>query len=368
MIMNEKLYGLYVHIPFCRKKCNYCDFYSIEYDEEVANQFLVALEEEILQFYKKYKLYNNISTLYIGGGTPSVLVPKQLAHLFHILNKHFDFSYLKEVTVEVNPESVDEEKICIIKSFFNDKNLRLSLGVQSFNDNILEILGRCHKSKDVYKTIEIFNKLKIKNYNLDLIFGCPTQQIKDVKYDICQAILCSPTHVSCYALTIEEGTPFFQKGVKIDPDLQAQMYELIVELLQENMYYRYEISNFSKNGYECLHNLNYWRYKEYLGFGPSSVAFFDKCRIKNVSSVKEYVNKRFCYNEELIDEETALKEQIMLALRTEEGLQLTNVILQKYGEQIKELVNTKKLVKENDRIKISSPYKFLSNQIIVEFM
>jgi len=322
-----------------------------------------------MQFKKKYNFFDIIiSTLYIGGGTPSVFTCNQINVLLYILKKYFDFSCLKEVTVELNPESVDEEKISVIKEFFSNTNLRLSLGVQSFNDNILKILGRCHTSSDVYKTIEVFNKLKIENYNIDFIFGCPTQQLKDVEQDISQAMYCSAKHISCYALTIESRTRFYRDSIQVNPDLQAEMYNLIVELLHKNMYNKYEISNFAKNGYKCLHNLNYWRYKEYIGLGPSSVSFFDNHRIKNVSSIEEYVNKKFLYSVEFIDEETALKEQVMLALRTEEGLELTPKILQKYSQQIEQLLNEKKLVKQNGRIKISSSYQFLSNMIITEFM
>lgn len=366
--MNKNSCGLYIHIPFCRKKCNYCDFYSVEYKENFVNLFLIALEEEIVQFLNNSDFNYMISTLYIGGGTPSVLNIKQIKNLFKILTNCFDLSYLKEATVELNPESVDEEKISFIKESFDYTNLRLSLGVQSFDNNILKILGRCHTVEDVYKTIEIFKRLGIKNYNFDLIFGSPTQQVKDVEYDVFQTISCSPTHVSCYALTIEEGTQFFMAGVEIDPDLQAEMYELIVELLQKNLYIRYEISNFAKKGYECLHNLNYWRYKEYISFGPSSVMFFNKYRIKNVSSIEEYVNKKFFYEKELIDENTALKERVMLALRTEEGIELTQEVLERYEYQIKKLVNERKLFKEVNRIKIAPEYKFLSNQVIVEFI
>lgn len=367
--MTTKSYGLYIHIPFCRKKCYYCDFYSVQYDEDLAAQFLNSLEEEIVQFKKKYKFFDIIiSTLYIGGGTPSVFTCEQINHIFHVLIKHFNLTYLKEVTVELNPESVNEEKISVIKEFFNNSNLRLSLGVQSFNDNILKILGRCHTSSDVYNAVEVFNKLKIKNYNFDFIFGCPTQQLKDVEYDITQAISCSPKHISCYALTIEEGTKFHQWGIQIDSDFQAEMYNLIVELLQKNMYNRYEISNFAKDGYECVHNLSYWQYKEYIGFGPSSVSFFNNQRVKNVSSIEEYINKKFLYSIEFIDEATALKERIMLALRTEKGLEVNSNILNRYGKQIEKLINEKKLVKQNGRIKISFPYLFLSNSIILEFI
>lgn len=367
--MTTKSYGLYIHIPFCRKKCFYCDFYSVDYDEHLAEQFLNSLEEEIIEFKKKHKFFDIIvQTLYIGGGTPSVFSCKQISFLLNIVKKHFNLESLKEANLELNPESVNEEKIVVIKEFFNNTNLRLSLGVQSFNDNILKILGRCHISSDVYKTVGIFNKLKLKNYNFDFIFGCPTQQLKDIEYDIYQAISYSPTHISCYALIIEEGTKFYQKRIQVDQDLQAEMYNLIVELLQKNMYNRYEISNFAKNGYKCLHNLNYWRYREYIGFGPSSVSFFNNCRIKNISSIEEYVNRKFLYSVEFIDEKTAFKEQVMLALRTEEGLKLNTNILNKYGKQIDQLVAEKKLVKQNGRIKILSAYLFLSNAIISEFI
>ena len=367
--MNTKFYGLYIHIPFCRQKCYYCDFYSVKYDEDISNLFLLSLEEEIVEFNKKYNVFEfPICTLYIGGGTPSVFSCRQISELLYIITKNFNLKYLKEVNIEVNPESVSEEKLCIVKDFFEYTKLRLSLGVQSFNNSVLEALGRCHTSSDVYKAINIFDKLNIKNFNFDIIFGHPIQRLDDIQYDICQAVLCKPTHISCYSLTIEKGTKFYFTGVKVDSDLQAEMYKLIVELLKKNKYKRYEISNFAKKGYECLHNLNYWRYKEYIGLGPSAVSFFNSYRVKNVSSIKEYINKKFLYSVEFIDKETTLKEQIMLALRTEEGIQLNTEILCKYNMQIESLVDQRKLVKQNNRIKIAPSYMFLSNAIILEFI
>jgi oxygen-independent coproporphyrinogen-3 oxidase len=369
--LGSKIYGLYIHIPFCKSKCYYCDFYSEKYEDTLLNRYIESLNKEVLSFVKKLN-FPKISTLYIGGGTPSLLKEQQIIKLFDIIKKNFETKFSEEITIELNPESVDENKIKILKDIviteFIKADLRLSLGVQSFNDEILKNIGRIHTSKQVYNAVEIFNKLNITNYNFDLIFGCPGQTLEDIEKDLINSINLYPTHISCYALTIEENTFLYNQGYHPDEDLQAEMYNLIVEFLNDNKYIQYEISNFAKDGFWCKHNLNYWLYKEYIGLGPSSVSFFDSKRIKNISSVKEYLEDKFLYEKEIIDEETMVKEKIMLSLRTNLGLYMDEKVLGKYKVIIDKLIKEKKLFLENNFIKIPIQYRFLSNLIISEFM
>lgn len=367
----KKEYGLYIHIPFCKSKCYYCDFYSENYKEEYTEQYIDSLEKEILYLHKKYNILDtDIITIYIGGGTPSVFTSCQISKILNLINSHFNLTSLKEFNIEVNPESINEEKLSIIKNFISNLkkvNLRISIGVQSFNNTILNNLGRLHSSEDVYKLVNILDKLQIKNYNFDLIFGCPEQTIDDIKYDLKNIIQLNPVHVSYYALTVEENTKFYEIGYSPDDELQYNMYNLITTTLNLNKFKQYEISNFCKNGYECLHNLNYWLYKEYIGLGPSAVSFISNFRIKNVSSVNEYINGEFKYFFEEIDENKALKEQIMLKLRTDFGIGIEESIFKKYSNIFEKLIKEGKLIIENKSVKIHSNYKFLSNSIIMEF-
>lgn len=362
--------GLYIHIPFCRSKCYYCDFYSVEKkDDMVLDKYIESIERETNYFLENFKItYPYITTIYIGGGTPSLLNEKQIESLFFMICKYFKIENLKEINIELNPESINENKLLEIKNLFFSisENVRLSLGVQSFNDEILKLIGRLHTKKDVMVAVELFRKLGFNNYNFDLIFGLPTQDVEDVMKDLNYALNLSPTHLSCYAL--EEKTYFKKCGYIPDYDLQYKMYELIVDFLTKNEYYIYEISNFAKKGYRCLHNLNYWKRKEYIGLGPSAVSFFSNKRIKNVSRIDDYINFNFKYEEENISYETAMKEKIMLALRTTDGLFLDNDIINRYKNQLDKLVKEKKLILENGYLKIPLEYMFLSNQILVEFM
>jgi oxygen-independent coproporphyrinogen-3 oxidase len=245
--------------------------------------------------------------------------------------------------------------------------LRLSIGVQSFNDKILKMAGRIHSKKEVYKVFDIIKKYKIENFNIDLIFGFKEQSLDNIEQDLSEAISFSPKHISCYALSIEEDTILFNNGYKIDNDLQAEMYNLIVENLRQKGYYRYEISNFSRPNFESKHNLNYWDYGEYIGFGCSAVSFFENKRIKNVSNVYEYIKNNFCYEEEFLSKEQQLKERIMLGLRTVNGIKIDKVLISKYQKIVQQNLDKDYLVLDKDYLKINSKYWFLSNEIISTF-
>lgn len=367
-----KEYGLYIHIPFCKHKCYYCDFYSIVcLDSSLINSYIYAIEKEIIHFFEKFKIfYPLISTIYIGGGTPSILNVDQIEKLFLILLKYFNFKNLKEITIELNPESVTEEKLRYIKDLFFSltSNVRVSLGVQTFNESILKSIGRIHTQRDIFNSIRLFKKIGFYNYNFDLIFGLPEQGIEDVKKDLEYISKFIPPHISYYALILEDNTTLKRLGYTTDEDLQAEIYKIIVDFLLKNEYNIYEISNFAKKGYECLHNLGYWRRNEYIGLGCSSSSFLGDIRVMNLSKVYEYVNFDFIYEIEKLNFEISMKEKIILSLRTDEGLFLEKDILDKYGSIIEKLIKEKKLILEGDRLKIPVEYKFISNQILVEFI
>lgn len=364
--------GLYIHIPFCKSKCYYCDFYSVNYSMEQVEKYLYSLEQEIIYLQNKYEILNSIiCTIYVGGGTPSVLSENQFFSLFKLVAKYFNVKSVKEITVEVNPESITEQKLYAIKNATADMktaNLRISVGVQSFNENILKLLGRRHTNADVYKLVETLTKVGISNYNFDLIFGCPGQSISEVELDLKKVLSLAPQHISYYALTIEPDTVFYFKNISVNEDLQADMYKKIVDTLTYAGYHHYEISNFAIPGYECLHNLNYWFYKEYIGLGPSSVSFLYPLRIKNESVINEYLTLHFKYSIEEIDYQKAVVEKIMLALRTNFGIRTDE--LEEIADKsiINDLISKHKLTIENNYYKISPKYWFLSNSVIKELI
>lgn len=367
----KKEYGLYIHIPFCKSKCYYCDFYSEKYKEEIAEKYIEALRKEIIYLNNKYNILDSsIVTIYIGGGTPSILTAEQISKLLNLIKSNFDLTLLKEITIEINTESISEEKILIIKSFvenFPKVNLRVSIGVQSFDDKILNNLGRVNKSGDVYKVIKILNNFKINNYNFDFIFGAPGQTLHNVKEDLEKALQLSPKHISYYALTVEENTKLYNMNYSPNADLQFEMYDLVTKVLSRNGFRQYEISNFAKPGYECLHNLNYWLYKEYIGLGPSAVSFISNFRIKNSSNIKEYVKEEFRYFFEDITIDVSLKEQVMLKLRTDFGIKKEEIIFEAYSNIFEKLIKEGKIISQNNTVKIHPKYKFLLNSIILEF-
>lgn len=369
----NKQYGLYIHIPFCKSKCYYCDFYSVVADSDVITNFVYAIEQEIILLHSKYDLsFPEIVTLYIGGGTPSLLNEKQIVLLFDIISKYYNFDNLYEVSIEVNPESFTKSWIKTVKDIVNSLNnivkLRISLGVQSFNNRILRLLGRLHSNNEVYNAVKILKEAGVYNHNFDLIFGCPQQTLEDVEQDIQQAVMLTPTHISCYALSVEEGTKLYQQNFVPNNDLQAEMYDKISKLLEKNGYRCYEISNFAKPNFECLHNLNYWKYKEYIGLGPSSVSFINQRRIKNISDVESYIKNEYNYSTENISKEIAEKEQIMLLLRTNIGISKTNPLVDKYKEVFSNLLSKGLLIEDGYYIKIPPQLRFVSNSIILEFI
>ncbi|MCS7152069.1 MAG: radical SAM family heme chaperone HemW [Endomicrobia bacterium] len=364
--------GLYVHIPFCKSKCYYCDFYSLKYKKELADEYLAAMEKEIIELENKYGILNSqVCTLYIGGGSPSTLSEKQFENLFNLLLHYFNLQSLKEISVEVNPESITETKISIVKSMmeqFPNVKLRISVGVQSFNEKILKNLGRIHTKDDIYNTVDILTRSGIRNYNFDLIFGCPGQTTRDLLSDIEQALLLKPTHISYYALTVEHNTKLAKMNFVPDDNLQAEMYNKIVNILTFNGYNQYEISNFALQGYECLHNLNYWFHGNYIGLGPSSVSFFCPLRIKNTTSLTEYLKAKFRYSREYLDSKKILSEKIILALRTSYGID-TNILKRKSNSRIlKKMLSQRLLIKQNNKLRIAPKYLFLSNFIIKDLI
>jgi len=277
-----KMYGLYVHIPFCKKKCKYCDFTSIKYDTGLAGIYTRALIEEA-QRYKGVSL----ATVFIGGGTPTTLTLENLADIFKSIYKNFDCQ-LSEITVEANPESLSKEKLQLLKSL---GVTRLSIGVQSFSNEELASLGRVHNSRDFWVALENARQTGFMNINIDLIYGLAGQTLREWQNNLKSALCARTEHISIYPLTVEPDTDFFKSNVKTEENLQSDMYEWTLDFMENAGYEHYEISNWALPGYRSSHNMIYWQNGEYIGLGTAAASYLNGKRWKNECNVKEYIRK-----------------------------------------------------------------------------
>ncbi len=310
---------LYIHIPFCRRKCIYCDFYSIVYEKSIAGPYLDTILSQIRDTNSQF------STIYIGGGTPTVLDKNSLARLLKAAGTHAQNDV--EFTIEANPESLDAEKI----NLFLDSGVnRLSIGLQSLNDHKLHRLGRIHDARQGRNAVYLAHKRGFKNISIDLIFGIWEEKIDAWKRELREAAGFPITHVSCYSLSYERETPLFSalKNRSITPledHMVAEMYEAAVDALALGGFKQYEVSNFAKEGFVCRHNLNYWENGPYIGLGASAVSYLDGVRAKNVSSVGEYI-KRVDSGRSPVESSERLsalkraKESAAIKIRTKEGI------------------------------------------------
>lgn len=314
--------GLYVHIPFCKQKCLYCDFSSFSNIDNLMNDYIEALNNEILEKALNYK----IRSLFIGGGTPSYLDEKNLISLLDTINK-LDFLDNAEKTIECNPGTLKEEKLRIMY----DKGInRLSFGLQSTDNNILKSIGRIHTYEEFKENYKTARKIGFKNINIDMMFGLPNQTVDICVNSLKDIIELNPEHISFYSLIIEEGTPFcsmYDKGLLILPseDEERQMYNKAKVLLEENGYHQYEISNYAKDNKECFHNKIYWQCDEYIGVGSAASSYINGKRIKNVESVNTYIqnikNNKCIIEEEIINDEfDSIEEFMFMGLRMVKGI------------------------------------------------
>ena len=266
--------GLYIHIPFCRKKCRYCDFLSFT-DAECSDRYIDALTDEIGGF--------KADTVFIGGGTPSVLQPRQIEKIIDSADIDED----AEITIEGNPESLTKDKLKAYKSMGIN---RLSIGFQSLDDNILMLLGRIHSAKEAVKAYDNARDAGFENINIDLMFAIPGQSVEILDKTVREVLAMEPEHISAYSLQIEEGTPFYGMFEPVPEEEDRNMYHRIIDTLAIYGYGQYEVSNFAKAGYECRHNLKYWSMEDYKGAGLGASSFLDGKRIVNTGNMEEYLN------------------------------------------------------------------------------
>ena len=368
--------GIYVHIPFCVRKCYYCDFISYPNKLEKQKEYVQKLKQEIEQRSKNIKNY--VDTIYIGGGTPSIINLEYITEILNCIRENYKVKKNAEITIEVNPGTVTEEKLQEFKSAGIN---RLSIGLQSTKDRLLEEIGRIHNYEDFLNTYKTAKKVGFRNINVDLMIGLPEQSLQDVEDSLEEIVKLNPKHVSVYSLILEENTKLevFVKLGKFDlPDeeLERQMYWKVKEVLEQNGYEHYEISNFAKKGYKSKHNYNCWKQHSYLGFGVAASSYYNNIRYSNTDNLEEYLKDSSKKNiEEKQSLEDTKKEYMMLGLRTLEGIDISE-FKQKFGENPLYLFRKEldKLVKENlleidlNNIKLTSKGLDLANLIWEEFV
>lgn len=390
--MREKNIGLYIHIPFCKKKCEYCDFCSYAGKENLINDYVKWLKYEIKEVGEGNKLdYENrldklaiVKTIYIGGGTPSVIESEHISQIMDCVKENYTLSDNVEITIEVNPGTVSKEKLLTYK---NSGINRLSIGLQETHDNLLKELGRIHTYDDFLNTYNLAREVGFDNINVDLMLALPKQSMNDLEESLNRIIKINPEHISVYSLIIEERTPFYDKYMsnKIilpEEEEERKMYWLAKRKLEEAGYIHYEISNFAKKGYESRHNLSCWNQEEYIGCGVSAHSYTNNVRYSIIDSIEEYISNFESSNEadniifhEKQNKESKMKEFMMLGLRKIDGIQIQNFKSKfrenpifTYRKELEKLVNEDLLEIDGDCIKLTSKGLDLANLVWEEFV
>ncbi len=350
--------SLYIHIPFCKNICSYCDFSKMYYKEDIVSNYLDALEKEI----NLYFCGDGLKTLYIGGGTPSSLSMDMLDKLFSIL-KRFKFYDKYEFTFECNIEDITEELL----SFLKDNRVnRLSIGVESFNKKILKFLNR-NISVDIDKKIKLAKKY-FSNINIDLIFGINGFSMEDLEEDLDKFLSYDLSHISIYSLILEDNTMLkINNYEKIDDDLSSDMYYFICDTLEKNGYKHVEISNFCKEGFEPMHNLVYWNNEKYYGFGLGAGGFIDNIRYTNTRSINNYLDGKYRYEETIVTKEIDMSNEMILGLRKIEGVSRKE-FNDKFNCSIEDVFDTHLLKKNKDYYYIDKNNLYTSNYILKDFI
>ena len=365
--------GLYIHIPFCIKKCEYCDFVSYTdcYDRE--SDYLAALAEE-------FKLYEDkqVDTVSIGGGTPSSLSCDGLIFLLDKIYEYFDVTQDAEITMEVNPKTADMKKLKAIRSAGVN---RLSIGVQSFNDEELSAIGRIHTSTDAQNCILDAKFAGFKNISVDLMFGLPKQTLESYRDSLIKAVTSGVNHISAYSLILEEGTPLYEKvknwEVRLPKeDTEVAMYDLTQEVLSASGFRQYEVSNYAKDGQISRHNIKYWECEDYIGCGAAAHSYFRGKRFSNYESIDDYIkNPTARLNETELTLKDKMSEFMFLGLRKIDGIDIEefecrfiNSPYEIYGQVIDKYIKAGLLVHEKGFLKFTERGMRLSNTVLCEFV
>ena len=413
--MENKELGIYIHIPFCKQKCYYCDFVSFSNKQNFVENYVEEVKKEINNYFQDKTILERytVTTIYIGGGTPSYIDSKYICEIMEVLENNLKQNKVKfedmEITIEVNPGTVNKEKL---EQFRKAKINRLSIGLQSTNNKMLKQIGRIHTYEQFLETYQMAKEVGFDNINVDLMIGLPNQTIEDIKRSLKEVIQLHPTHISVYSLIVEEGTVIAQKIEnhqlqEMDEELERNMYWHVKDTLELNGYTHYEISNFAKAGEESKHNLNCWRQKEYIGIGLAAHSYLNYVRYTNISEMEQYITRMNKLHEKIVkdilelsnnkekisleeneknietvyeieeiqDLEDRKKEYMLLSLRTLEGVSISK-FKEKYidnpiflfRKELEKLVEEKLIVIDGDYIKLTNKGLDLANLVWEEFI
>ena len=375
--------GIYVHIPFCKSKCIYCDFNSFAKKDECIEPYIKALIKEIEEYAKENKDIL-VKSIFIGGGTPSYINEKYIKKILDTIKQNFEIINNAEITIEVNPGTVNKRKL---ETYYKSGINRLSIGLQSTNDKLLKLIGRVHDFEDFLETIRMAQLVGFSNINADCMIGLPTQNIYDVEDTLNVLINLRLTHISVYSLIVEPNTPLENKinsgELKLpDEEMERYMYWFAKRKLEENGYLHYEISNFARPLFRCKHNLDCWNQKEYKGFGISASSYENGVRFTNTPSIDTYIknieNEKFKDNyiiEEKQDKEAMMKEYMILGLRKIMGVNINDFIkkfeispLYKFNKEITKLIREGLIEANEHSIRLSKKGLDLANIVWEEFV
>lgn len=389
--MRRKQIGLYIHIPFCKQKCSYCDFCSYANKESFIKRYIQCVLKEIIEVGNNNKIdFENgkddlfsVKTIYIGGGTPSLIESKYIVQIMEEIKSNFELDENAEITIEVNPGTVTLEKL----EDYNKVGInRLSIGLQSTHEHLLKEIGRIHTYLDFLDTFRFAREAGFENINVDLMIGLPNQTLAEVQDSIEEIVSMEPEHISVYSLILEEGTPLFKKveeGLELpDEELERKMYWNVKRILEANGYNHYEISNFAKQGYESKHNLDCWNQKEYIGFGVAAHSYTNGIRYSNIENLEQYIKN---YDEDKTEEnlvfhekqdmEAMQKEYMLLGLRKIDGVSIQEFKIKfvanpvfLYHSELEKLVNEELLEIDGDMIKLTNKGLDLANIVWEEFV
>ena len=374
--------GLYVHVPFCAQKCNYCDFNSYKIEEKNQKKdYLISIKKE-MELYKEEFKNKEFTSVFLGGGTPSILTPEELTILMENIYSNFNIKRDAEITMECNPGTLNKVKLNAIKSLGIN---RLSMGLQVTQDHHLKYIGRIHTYEQFEKNYKDAIEVGIDNINVDLMYSLPNQSFDEWKETLNKIINLNPSHISAYSLILEEGTKFYDmylnKEFELnDEEVDISIYNYTIDTLYKNGYHQYEISNYAKEGYECKHNIVYWKCDNYLGLGPGASGYINNYRYSNICDIKEY-NKCLEYNKKPIEEKNVLskkdemEEFIFMGLRMNEGINLDefyekfNVNFKhKYNNILDKLKNLNLIIEQNNNIALTQRGRELSTTVFIEFI
>ncbi|ASB97018.1 radical SAM family heme chaperone HemW [Streptococcus equi] len=374
--MSKKPTSAYVHIPFCTQICYYCDFSKVFIKNQPVDAYLEALIKE----FESYQI-SSLKTLYIGGGTPTAITANQLDYLLSHLQQHLQLDQLEEFTIEANPGDLTEDKIAVLRQSAVN---RISLGVQTFNDKQLKQIGRSHTEAQIYTTIASLKEAGFQNMSIDLIYALPGQTMQQVKENVAKALALDIPHLSLYSLILEHHTVFMNKmrrGKLHLPteDLEAEMFEYIISEMEASGFEHYEISNFTKPGFESRHNLMYWNNDEYFGCGAGASGYLDGIRYRNRVPIQHYLkavadgNARL--SEEVLTKEEMMEEELFLGLRKKSGVSVSRFqekfglsFESRYGPVVRELQNQGLLVEDKDFIRMTKKGLFLGDSVAEKFI